>query len=698
MKDYERTNVRTVGMFSHGGAGKTSLAEAMLFTAGATTRLGRVEDGTSTLDCEPEEKKRLSSINSGFGHLEYNKRLVHIVDTPGDPNFVAEARNALRGVDIGIFPVDAVDGIKVLTDKLWEESKGLLLARFIVITKMDRERADFDQALRGIKDVLKVSPCLISIPIGKETGFKGVIDLLKMKALVYTMDGSGKYNEEAIPDDMKDEAEDARRQLVEAVAESDDSLLEKYLEEKEITPKEIYDALSTGVKAGTLVPVLTASGPRNVGLKLLLDVLVETGPSPLDRGEVKGKDAKGEEAKRATTDDAPFAALVFKTIADPFKGKLSVMRIFSGKLQGDSNVLNMRTAGKERMGQLLLLKGDQSDTVNPARAGDIIAVAKLKDTQTGDTLCADNAPIILPPPPKPSPVINFAIAPKSKGDDDKLMTSLNRILEEDPTLQLKRDEQTNEFVLGGMGQVHIETVLEKMRRKYNVEVILSPPQVPYLETIKKSAKADGKYRKQTGGRGQFGWCWLEISPLDRTAGVEFEFEDGIKGGAIPNNFIPSVEKGVLNRMKKGVLAGFPLKYVKVRLYDGKYHEVDSSDMAFQIAGSFGFKNAAEAAGITLLEPIMNVEVTIPAECSGDVIGDLNRRRGRLVGTDMLGSSAVLKAVVPLAEMLRYSPDLDSITSGRGAFSMEFSNYEEVPAQIAAKVVAASKKVEEEEEG
>jgi elongation factor G len=698
MKDYERTNVRTVGLFSHGGAGKTSLAEAMLFAAGAVTRLGKVEDGTSILDSEPEEKKRVSSINSHFCHLEYNKRLVHIVDTPGDPNFVAEARNALRAVDIGIFPVDSVDGVKVLTSKLWEESQGILLARFIVVTKMDRERADFDLAVKGIKEVLNIQPCLVSIPIGRETGFKGVIDLLKMKALVYQLDGSGKYNEESIPADLKDEAEDARRQLVEAVAESDDTLLEKYLEEKEITPKEIYDALSTGIKAGTLVPVLTAIGPKNVGIKLILDVLTESGPSPLDRGELKGKDQKGGDITRSATEEAPFSALVFKTIADPFKGKLSVFRIYSGKLQGDSNVLNMRTSGKERMGQLLLLKGDQSDTVNPARIGDIIAVAKLKDTQTGDTLCADNAPIILPPPPRLSPVINFAISPKSKGDEDKLMTSLNRILEEDPTLQLKRDEQTGEFVLGGMGQVHIETVLEKMRRKYSVEVNLSPPQVPYLETIKKAAKGEGKYRKQTGGRGQFGWCWLEISPLDRTAGVEFEFEDGIKGGAIPNNFIPSVEKGVLNRMKKGVLAGFPLKYVKVRLYDGKYHEVDSSDMAFQIAGSFGFKNAAETAGITLLEPIMNVEVTIPAECSGDVIGDLNRRRGRLVGTDMHGSNAVLKAVVPLAEMLRYSPDLDSITSGRGTFTMEFSNYEEVPGQIAAKVVSASKKVEEEEEG
>lgn len=697
MKEYERTNVRTVGLFAHGGAGKTSLAEAMLFTAGATNRLGLVADGTSVLDFEAEEKKRVSSVASGFGHVEHNKCLVHLVDTPGDPNFVAEAWNALNAVDIGLFVVDAVDQVKVLTEKLWKDSGGKLLARFIFVSKMDKERADFDAALAAIRDVLGVQPCPISIPIGKEAGFKGVVDLLRMKALVYAGDGSGKYNEEAVPADLKDEAAEARKLLVEAVAESNDALLEKYLEEKEITPAELFAALAAGVKSGTVVPVLAGSGVKNIGIKLLLDVLTETGPSPLDRKEVTGTDAKGNEVKRPCTEDAPFCAQVFKTIADPYKGKLAVFRIFSGKLQGDSTVINSGKKGKERIGQMLLITGENTETLNPARIGDIVAVAKLKDTATGDTLSAENDVIMLPPLPKVSQVISFAVTPKTKGDDDKLMTSLNKIMEEDPTLGVRRDTQTNEFIIEGMGQVHVETSLEKMKRKYGVEVLLSAPKVPYLETIKRTAKAEGKYKKQTGGRGQYGWCWVEISPLPRDGGVEFEFEDAIKGGAIPNNFIPSVEKGVKTRMTKGVLAGYPMKYVKVRLYDGKYHEVDSSDRAFQIAGSLGFKAAAEGAGMCLLEPIMNVEVTVPGDCAGDVIGDLNRRRGRLLGTDSSGNSQIIKAQVPLAEMLRYSPDLDSITSGRGMFTMAFDHYEEVPSHIAEKVIAASKKTTEEEE-
>jgi len=697
MKDYERINVRTVGLFSHGGAGKTSLAEAMLFTAGAVNRLGRVDDGTSILDYEPEAKKRVSSISSGFCHFEHNKCLVHVVDTPGDSNFVAEARNALPAVDIGLFVVDAIDGVKVLTEKLWKESEGRLLARFIFVSKMDKDRADFDAALTGIKNVLGVQPCLISIPIGQEAGFKGVVDLLRMKALMYEGDGSGKYNEEKIPADLKDEADDARKQLVEAVAESNDALLEKYLEEKEITAKELFEALASGVKSGALVPVLAGSGPKNIGIKLLLDVITETAPCPLDRKTIKATDAKGVEVERPCSEDAPLAALVFKTISDPYKGKLSVFRILSGKLQGDSTIINSTRRGKERIGQMLLITGEATETINPGRQGDIVAVAKLKDTQTGDTLAADNDPIVLSPLPKASPVISFAVTPKTKGDEDKLMTSLNKIIDEDPALRVRRDERTGEFIIEGMGQVHIEITLEKMRRKYGVEVNLSAPKVPYLETIKKAAKGEGKYRKQTGGRGQYGWCWVEISPLPRDGELEFEFEDAIKGGAIPNNYIPSVEKGVKARMAKGVLAGYPMKYIKVRLYDGKYHEVDSSDRAFQIAGSMGFKAAAEQAGLTLLEPIVNAEVAVPNECAGDVIGDLNRRRGRLLGTDSSGNSQIIKAQVPLAEMLRYSPDLDSITSGRGMFTMEFDHYEEVPGMIAEKVIASSKKEGEEEE-
>ncbi len=696
MKEFERGNVRTVGLFAHGGAGKTSLAEAMLFSSGAVTRLGKVDEGTSVLDFEPEEKKRVSSVSTGFCHFEHAKCLFEVIDTPGDPNFVAEARNATRAVDIGMFVVDAIDGVKVLTDKLWKESEDCLQARFIFVSKVDRERANFEETLSNIQTVLGVQPCPITIPIGLESAFKGVVDLLKMKALVYEMDGSGKYNEQDVPADMAEAAEDARRQLVEAVAESNDELLEKYLEEQEISPQEITDALREGVKSGSIVPVLTGSSIRNVGIKPLLDVIANAGPSPLDRAPAKGVDKDGKETERASAEDAPFSALVFKTISDPFRGKLSVMRIMSGKLHGDSNVFNSTKESKERIGQLLMITGENTESINPAGVGDIVAVAKLKETTTGDTLSAEADGFQLSALPKASPVISFALTPKSKGDEDKLMTALNRLLEEDVTLNVRRDEQTGEFIIEGMGQVHIETTLEKMKRKSGVEVNLSAPKVPYLETIRKTVKAEGKYRKQAGGRGQYGWCWIELSPLDISAGVEFEFEDAIKGGAIPNTYIPSVEKGVIDRMKKGVLAGYPVKYVKVKLYDGKYHDVDSSDMAFQIAGSLGFKNGAEQASPTLLEPIMLSEVTVPSDSAGDVIGDLNRRRGRLLGTDSVGANQIIKANVPLAEMLRYSPDLDSITSGRGMFTMEFDHYEEVPANIQEKIVAESKMVEDEE--
>ncbi len=695
MKEYDRDKVRTVGLFSHGGAGTTQLAEAMLFAAKAVTRLGRVDEGTAILDSEPEEKKRVSSVVMGFAHFEYNKCLVHLVDTPGDPNFVAESRNALPAVDIGIFSVDAVDGVKVLTDKLWQESEGKLLARMIYVSKMDRDRADYGQALQSIQDVLGVTPCPLSLPIGRENDFRGVVDLMRMKALIYETDGSGKFNEGDIPAEVAEEAEEARRQLVEAVAESNDELLEKYLEEQEISSAEIFEALREGVKSGAIVPVTAGSSAKAIGMKVLLDAITETCPSPLDRGSIAVLDADGNETEFEIKEDGPLVAQVFKTISDPYRGQLSVFRVFSGSVQADSTIQNVSRSGKERLGQLLLLLGENNETVNPAKAGDIVAVAKLKDTKTGDTLGGEGVQVRLPDLPKSTPVISFAVEPKSKGDEDKLMSSLSRVNEEDQTLRVRRDEQTGEFILEGMGQVHIETTLEKMKRKFGVEVSLSEPKVPYLETIKKKAIGEGKYRKQSGGRGQYGWCWIEIEPLDRSQTEEFEFEDAIKGGAIPNQFIPSVEKGVKSRMNKGVLAGYPLKYVRVKLYDGKYHDVDSSDMAFQIAGSFAFKAAAEKAGLTLLEPIMSSEVTVPGDSAGDVIGDLNRRRGRLIGTDSVGGSQVIKAHVPLSEMLRYSPDLDSITSGRGMFTMEFDHYEEVPSHVAEKIIAQVQ-IEEEE--
>ncbi len=697
MKDYDRDNVRTLGLFAHGGAGKTSLAEAMLFTGGTTNRLGKVDEGSSILDYEPEEKKRRSSTGIGISHIEWKKHWINLVDTPGEPNFYTDARHSLRAMDAGIFVVDAVDGVKVLTDKLWKEAEELGMARMVVISKLDRDRADFNAALDSISSVLGVEPCPLTIPIGQEDQFKGVVDLLRMKALLYETDGSGKFNEQDVPDDLKEEAEALRKKMVEAIAESDDDLLEKYLEEEDLPQKDLTEALAKGVRSGSIIPVLCASGTNNIGTKLILNAIVELLPDPMDRPAIMAKNLKTEEdLEIIPTEDGPLAALVFKTIVDQYRGKLTIFRVFSGKQMADSAAYNATKDFKERFGQMFVLSGENSDGINPARPGDIVAIPKLKETQTGDIFCSETDPYQLMELPMPKPVISFAVLPKTQGDEEKLSTSLAKLIDEDPTLSLRRDSQTNEFIIEGMGQVHVETSLEKMRRKFGVEVELKEPKVPYLETIRKTVKAEGKYRKQSGGRGQFGWCWVEIGPVERGEG--FQFINEIKGGAIPTNYIPSVEKGIKDRMEKGVLAGYPVVDVKARLYDGKYHDVDSSDMAFQIAGSLAFKQGSEKAGLVLLEPIMNVEVTVPDEVMGDVTGDLNRRRGRLAGMDSAGGNQVIKATVPMSEMLRYAPDLDSITSGRGVFTMEFSHYEETPPHITEKVVAASKRDEVEEEG
>jgi len=694
MKDFPRKNLRTFGFFSHGGAGKTSVGEAALFLSGANTRLGKVMDETSMLDYEPEEKKRKSSIAAATGNFEWNKHQLFMIDTPGDPNFITEARNSLRAVDGGVFFVDAVDGVKILTTKLWAEAAELGMVRAFFVSRMDKERADFATAVENIEKALEVTVCPISIPIGKEASFKGVVDLIKMKAYIYPEDGSGKKQEQDIPADMKDEAKKYREKMIESVAESKDDLLEKYLEGKELSAEEISSALTAGVKAQKVFPLFAGSGTKNAGVDLMLDLIVNSFPNPLERVPVKGTNTKTKSEVEVKPDaNGPFCAFVFKTVADPFRGKLSLARVFSGSQPADSSTYNANKGSRERIGQMFFLNGDQSETINPARAGDIVAIPKLKETQSGDTLCVENTPVVLPPIVWLKPVISFAVVPKTQQDEEKLTVSLARLSEEDPTLQVKHDHQTNEILLSGMGQIHIETALERMKRKFGVEVILKEPKIPYMETVRGTASAEGKYRKQTGGRGQFGWCWLEVSPKPKGAGVEFE--DAIVGGAIPRNFIPSVEKGVKDALEKGLLAGFPVTDIKVKLYDGKYHEVDSSDMAFQIAGSLGVKAAADAAGLILLEPIMNVEVTVPDQYTGDITGDLNRRRGRLAGVESTGSLQVIKAQVPMSEMLRYAPDLDSITSGRGVFTMEFSHYEEIPPHISEKIVAAAKKAKEE---
>jgi len=698
-KEYDRQALRNVGLFSHGGAGKTSVGEAMLFCSGVTSRLGLVAEGTSILDYEPEAKNRVSSISLSVSALEWEKHKINLVDTPGDPNFVAEARNALRAVDAGVFLVDAVDGVKVLTIKLWAEAKELGLPAMLFVNKLDRERSDFAGALESIKTALEVTPCPLTIPLGEQDKLQGVVDLLRMKALLYEKDGSGKFKEGDIPAEAMDEAKKFREKMVETIAESDDALLEKYLEEGDLNPKELASALRVGVLAGKVVPLLCGSGVKNIGAHPLLHAIVSCFPSPLERPAIPAAELKsGAEVKREPKEDAPFSALVFKTIADPYRGKLTLFRVFSGVQMADTNTYNASKKLRERLGQILQLSGEAVEGVNSAKVGDIVAVAKLKETQTGDSLADEAHAVVLPVLSTTRPVISFAVVPKTQADEDKLTQALSKLIEEDPTLDLKRDIQTNEFILSGMGQVHIETALQKMQRKFGVGVNLKAPKVPYLETIRGTASAEGKYRKQTGGRGQFGWCWVEVSSLPRGSGVEFE--DAIFGGSIPRQFIPSVEKGMRDAAAKGIIAGYPVTDFKLKLYDGKYHDVDSSDLAFQIAGSLGFKAAAEKAGVILLEPIMNVEITVPDECMGDVTGDLNRRRGRLQGMEGHAGAQVIKATAPLAEMLRYAPDLNSLTSGRGLFTMEFSHYEEVPPHIAEKVVAAAqreKKGEAEEE-
>jgi len=695
MKDFPRKNLRVVGLFSHSGSGKTSIAEAMLYLAGINNRLGKVMEETALLDFEPEEKKRKSSIAVAVGNLEWDKHLVFIVDSPGDPNFITEAKNALRAVDSALFVVDAVDGVKVLTGKLWEQAQNLGLARVFFISRLDRERADFKTTLESIQKNFELPLCPLTIPLGKENNFKGVIDLIRMKAYIYPEDGSGKKQEAEIPSEMKDEAQAYREKMIEAIAESRDDLLEKYLEGGTLKPEEIAQALEQGIKEKKVFPILCGSGTKNIGIDLLLNFIVSYFPNPLERAGLKAINPKtNQEQEIKPMEDGAFCGLVFKTVADPYRGKLSLVRIFSGTQSADSNLYNATKAQKERVGQIFLLNGDQTEGIGSARLGEIVAIPKLKETQTGDTLSPENNPVVLPHFEWPKPVISFAVIPKTQQDEEKLTQALARLTEEDPTLQLKRDHQTNEFILSGMGQIHIEIALERMKRKFGVEVSLKEPKIPYLETIRATAKGEGKYRKQTGGRGQFGWCWLEVSPKPRGAGIEFE--DAIFGGAIPRNYIPSVEKGVRDALDKGILAGYPVTDLKIKLYDGKYHEVDSSDMAFQIAGSLGVKSACEQAGMILLEPIMNVEVVVPDECTGDITGDLNRRRGRLSGVERQGNMQVIKAQVPLAEMLRYSPDLDSMTSGRGVFTMEFSHYEEIPAHIAEKIIAKAKKGKEQE--
>ncbi len=678
------TLIRNIGIVGQGGGGKTSLAEAMLFDAGATTRLGSVDDGTSTFDFEPEEVRRKLSLTTAFHQASWKKHQITLVDTPGYANFLADGLNAIRACTSLVFVLEPAAGSsKVEAERMWDRAEQLRLPRVAFVSKMDRDLADFDAATRDISEILQGKPVPIQLPIGSAESFRGVVDLIGMRALIGEADG--KVKEEEIPGDLLEAAQAARERVLEAVAETDDELLEEYLESGTLSSEQLTEALRVGIRECRFVPVLCGSGTKNVGIPHLLDVIVDLLPSPVERGPVKGEDPKsGEPLEREPSSDAPFSAFVFKTIADPFSGKLSVFQVLSGELSGDSIVLNVNKESKERVGHLLRLEGKKQQAVERVITGEIAAVAKLKDTDAGDTL-ADGKELIRYPGLLQVPqAISFAIEPRSKGDEEKANQALQKLIDEDPTLRMDRDPQTKEIILSGVGELHIEVTVERLKRKYGVEVDLKAPKVPYKETIKGSAKAQGRLKKQTGGRGQFGDTWLEVEALPRGGG--FEFVDKIVGGVIPRQYIPAVEKGVREAMLEGAIAGYEMVDMRVTLYDGSHHSVDSSEMAFKIAASLGFKHAVSNAKPVLLEPIMTMTIAIPDECVGDVIGDINSRRGKVLGVDPKPNGQIVRVSVPMAEVLRYAPDLRSLTSGRGSFAMEFSRYEEVPSHLVERVV------------
>jgi elongation factor G len=686
MGQFETGKIRNLGIVAHGGAGKTSLAEAILFDTGMIDRLGRVDDGSSTMDFEPEEIKRKISITSALDHCEWNGHSIHIVDTPGYGNFIADTRACMRTLDCAVVILSAISGVKAQTEEIWKWANEFEIPRIAYVNKMDRERASFLRAIDDMEKSLGARGVAVQMPIGVEADFQGVIDLITMKAFFYAKDGSGSYTEGAIPAEYAEEAGRLREQMIEIVAEAYDELTEKYLEAGVLSEEEILDGLRVGTMRNTFTAVLCGSATANVGVKQLLNAICSYLPSPLDRTKAVGTHPKtGEVIERAPDEKEPFSALVFKTTSDPYTGKITIFRIYSGVLNSDSTIFNSTKGIEERIGQIYELEGKKQHPIKQAVAGDIVAVAKLKETVTGDTLCDAAKPIVYEPAKQLLPVISYAIEPKTKADEDKIHSALHRMIEEEPTLESHRDDQTKEFIISGMGQVHLEVIVEKLKRKFGVEVVLKTPKVPYLETIRGTAKVQGKYKKQSGGRGQYGDCWIEMGPTARGEG--YVFDDKVVGGVIPRQYIPAVDKGIHDASLEGFLAGYPVVDFRVALYDGSFHTVDSSEMAFKVAGSMAFKKAMEVCKPVLLEPIVNLKVTVPDENMGDVIGDLNSRRGKVVGVEPKANSQIIRAVVPMSEVLAYSNDLKSMTSDRGLFSTEFSHYEELPNHLSQKVIA-----------
>jgi elongation factor G len=675
--------IRNVALVGHRGSGKTSLHEALLHEAGATTRLGSVADGTTVSDADEDEKARGMSISAALASFEWRDVKVNLIDTPGEPSFIADALGALRVCESAVFVVNGVLGVEVGTQRLWQRAQELGVARLVYVNMLDRERADFFRTLNALKDAFGPHVVATEIPIGSEHNTRGLIDLVDMKAYEYN---DGTCTEIPIPDEMADLAQEYREKLMDEVAENSEALMERYLEGEEISHEEIVTALEDGTDHGHIFPVTCGVATSRLGSNRLLDAIVDDLPSPVQHGGLELEDTTLE-----PDPDGEMFAYVFKTRADPYAGRINLFRVYQGTVTHDTQVMNTRTHHKERIGQLLVPQGKEVKHTEAFGPGDIGAVAKLKETHAGDWLAARDEPIQMPSIKLPAPVMAFSMEPASKGDEDKVFTALRRLQEEDPTIDLHRDAQTGEQIVAGLSQIHVEVIVERMRARFGAEVILKPPRVPYQETIRKGAKAHGRHKKQTGGRGQFGDCHIEIEPL---ADEQFEFVNAIKGGVIPQGFIPAVEKGVLEAMQHGAVAGYPVKGVRVRLFDGSYHTVDSSEMAFKLAGSLAMKDALAQAGAVLLEPIMLLTASVPDDSVGDVMGDLSSRRGRPIGTEAVAGMTEVKAEVPMAEILTYAPDLRSLTGGQGEYTMEFLRYEEVPAHLAQKVV---EKAQEEEE-
>ena len=691
MKIHDPAQIRNIGLYGHQGTGKTSLAEAIMYLCKTTTRLGSVAEGNSNFDFEPEEIRRKASLSTAVGYGEWGKHLLNVVDAPGDSNFAAEAVMSVVAADIGVIVVGAVDGVQIGTTKAGDLLAEAELPRVVFITKMDKERADYDKCLADLKAALGSAVVPLSVPIGSESKFKGVVDLLSLESRTYA---GGPYGEKGpVPPDMEERVKAAREELVEKLAEQDDDLMMKYLDGGELTAEDLKVCMTKGLRSGKVIPVLAGSPTTAAGVDLLLDVIAAYGPSPLERTNFKLK--KGEEEVPVSVDpSSPFIGYVFKTIVDLQTGKITIFRVVTGTVPPDGFV-NVNTGTKERFGGLVKLLGKKTEPVSTGVCGDIVAVVKLKETRSGHTLAAAGDAGTLVTLPLPPPCISYAVKPKSQGDEDKVSAAVQRLVEEDVGLSMTRDDESKEFLLHGLGQSHLQAAAEKLKRKFGVDIEMKLPRIPYRETIRGSAKmVEGKHKKQTGGRGQFGVCYIDMEPLPRGGG--FEFEDAIFGGAIPRQFIPAVEKGMRDAAAKGVVAGYPVVDIKIRLVDGKYHDVDSDSRSFELAGSKGFKAAFKQCRPVILEPIMNLTIMIPEESLGDIMGDISSRRGRILGTETVGKMTVVKAQAPLSEVQTYATDLRSMTSDRGSFTMEHSHYEELPPQLAEKLMAEARPEEEED--